>query len=259
MKSLRQSPHQLEIQVMLDLLKREGIQAQVLGSPGPLPGLEIYTLAVDKDDFDRAKEILDRWDAANPKPEHKPESRRGFDWINISAGALLGLALGIGGSYAYWSSSGSRQGIDHDGDGRLDETWTFSPNGLIIRTEVDRNFDGKIDYIVDYDSSGQARSCQSDEDFNGNFETVTSYERGNCKSCEVDADGDGFAERRCHFNDGVLKNIDIYDPKSRKIRRIEHFHLSAMTQADFDSDQDGRLDTRLRYTPFGDVASTEKI
>jgi hypothetical protein len=41
--------------------------------------------------------------------------------------------------------------------------------------------------------------------------------------------------------------------------KVEHFHLVTLTHAEIDSDNNGSLDTRLHYTPHGEISSSEKL
>lgn len=40
---------------------------------------------------------------------------------------------------------------------------------------------------------------------------------------------------------------------------MEHYTLGVLKYADVDTDKDGQLDTRLRYTPLAEVASREPL
>ena len=68
MKTLRQNSDFLEAQMLLDLLKREGIEAQVLGYPGPISTLDTFSLVVADAEFEAASQILTSLPICCPSP-----------------------------------------------------------------------------------------------------------------------------------------------------------------------------------------------
>ena len=129
-----------------------------------------------------------------------------------------------------------------------------------MKMEQDRNLDRKIDFIADYDLRGWIESAKSDDDFNGTFETSSRYKNGNMVSEEVDTDGDGYPEIRRSFKNGILESVKYIKPTSGLPFRVEYFKLAtSLLFADIDSDNDGKLDTRLTYSPLGDVVTRQAI
>ena len=261
MKTVYQAANAVEAHMLCDLLKQEGIVAHIHGEAlqgaiGELPAAGLVRLVVEEPDYAEARELIERWDAAQPaqEPERARQPRsRAFVVF------MLGLLLGAGAVYAFVRSPVSTDGIDHNRDGVLDETWTYSARGTMLKTQIDRNLDGKVDYVAYFDARGQIESAESDDDFNGVFETRSHFRFGNVETVETDTDGDGYRDLRTLFSHGVVASTEFLNPATGLPLRVEHFRLGKMIDAEIDTDQDGVLDTRVVYTALGDVRATEAI
>lgn len=263
MKTLYHAANAVEAHMLADYLKQEGLSAQVLGehlqgAVGELPAAGLVRLVIDDEQYEAGRDAIARWEATQPAdapvaPNAPPRRGKG---LGVFA---LGLALGAAGAYAYFHAPLPADGIDHNGDGVLDERWTVSPRGAFLRVEMDRNFDGKVDQITTYDERGRAKTTQSDDDFDGRFETTLSLRMGNVETQWVDTDGDGVVDLTYHFSSGVLQRAEYRDPATGKTGRVEHFRLNKLTHAEVDSDQDGVLDTRIRYTPLQQESSRSAL
>lgn len=263
MKTLYQAANAVEAHMLADYLKQEGLSAQVLGehlqgAVGELPASGLVRLVIDEAQYEAGREAIARWETAQPvdAPVASNTAPRRGKGLGVFA---LGLALGAAGVYAYFHAPIPADGIDHNRDGTLDERWTVSPRGTFQRVEMDRNFDGKVDHITLYDESGRAKTIQSDDDFDGRFETTLSVRMGNVETQWVDTDGDGVVNLTYHFSSGVLQRAEYRDPATGKTGRVEHFRLNKLTHAEVDGDQDGVLDTRIRYTPMQQESSRSAI
>ncbi|MDR7270596.1 hypothetical protein J2X20_003254 [Pelomonas saccharophila] len=261
MKTLYEAANAIEAHMLVDLLKQEDIHAQIQGEAlqgamGEVPMNGLVRLLVAEEDHAAARAIIDRWESTEvaPTPGPKPTSRSAG-----LRGLLLGLAVGVGATYAAYRAPVTSDGIDHDRDGVLDEKWTFSPNGLLLKSEVDRNFDRKVDYVAHYNTRGVIDSVESDDNFDGVFETRQGFRKGNIEFTETDTDGDGFADLRTLFVHGVADTVEFIDPTSGKPWRVEHFTLGVLQFADVDTDKDGKLDQRIRYSRLAEVISREAL
>jgi hypothetical protein len=112
-----------------------------------------------------------------------------------------------------------------------------------------------VDYIARYDARGHLASAELDDNFDGVFETRQWLKNGNVEMSVSDSDGDGYPDLRTNFTHGVVDTVEYIDPASGKPLRIEHLKLGILKFADVDTDMDGALDTRVTYTPRGEVAS----
>lgn len=99
----------------------------------------------------------------------------------------------------YYSTPVTDRGIDYNGDGKLDEKWTYV-NYRTSKTEFDRNFDGKIDLIYTFDRRGISESGLSDENFDGVFDTEFKLENGNAVWQKSDTTGDGDLDTSHEYN-----------------------------------------------------------
>ncbi len=262
MRTLYQAGSAIEAHMLLDLLQQEGLSAEIhgehlQGAIGELPAAGLVRLVVNEHDYAAARELIERWESAQPAEVPKPPSPTGRSagWWRFA----VGLAIGIAATSMYYRSPATTDGIDRNGNGLLDEKWTYAPSGTLLRTEIDRNLDGKVDYVAHYDRHGQIESAEADDDFDGIFETRMRFRDGKVELSEVDTDGDGIADRRSHYTNGVLTTTEIINPATGMPLRVEYYRLGVLVKAEVDTDRDGVLDTRLFYTPLGEVASSEKI
>lgn len=261
MKTVYEAANAVEAHMVLDLLKQEGLSAQLHGehlpgAVGELPAAGLVRLVIGEADFARAREVIERWDAAQPKDiTPQPGKRRS----TVFTAFVLGLLVGVGAAYAFYRSPVTVDGTDHNRDGVLDDKWTYSSSGTALMNEVDRNLDRKVDYIARFDQRGLIESVETDDNFDGVFEGRTRYRHGNAEVTEADTDGDGFPDLRWYFTNGVHASAEYLNPSTGLPLRVETLVLGKVTQADVDTDRDGKLDMRLLYSPLGEVRATERL
>lgn len=245
--------------MVLHLLQQQGLRGRVdgeylQGGVGELPAAGLVRVVVDEADYDAARAVVTAFETAQPAtttpPAARGPSRSTWAGVGIVIGALL--------TWAAMRAPATQDGIDHDHDGVLDERWFYSPSGQPLRVEADRNFDHKVDYIAHYEH-GVLASAESDDDFDGRFETRLFTRAGNVERSETDADGDGFNEWTSSYRNGVIESSTTWGPSTGLALRVEHFRLGQLTEAEQDTDQDGRLDTRLRYGALGEVFAREPL
>jgi hypothetical protein len=263
MKTVYNAANFLEAQMLLDVLRQEGITAHIRGAHlqgamGELPAAGLVRLEVEEEDYVRAREAIDRWEAASPVPD-TPLSASASDNGGRSRWAppaLSGLALGVALSFALMRVPASTEGKDNNGDGVLDEHWRFSASGRHLSTEVDRNFDQRIDAVTTLDGQGHLVRFDEDEDFDGVMDTHIHYDQhDNPELGEVDLDGDGVTDVRTLYRDGVAHTTEYLDPTTQRVARREHLRVGFSVSADVDTDGDGRLDTTEVYSRVGAVVS----
>lgn len=260
MKTVYEASSAVEAHMLQDLLRQEDIPSHIhgeflTGAAGELPAGGLVRLAVEDEHYAPARAAIDRWEAATvdrtPPPPKKPSGKL--------APALLGLVAGIVATYAFMRAPAATDGIDFNGDGVLDERWTLSPGGALLETRVDRNLDGKIDYVMHPDRRGAIESAEADDDFDGRFETHHYYKLGNVERSEVDTDGDTLPNLKSHFRSGVLDSTEYINPTIGFPFRVEHFSIRGLASAEVDSNNDGKLDQRILYSPTQEIVRTEPI
>ncbi len=248
--------------MLVDLLKQEGISAEILGehlqgAVGELPAAGLVRVVVSEADYDAARQVIARWEsiesAAPPPPATSP---RGVICLWYLVG---GLVLGAAGMYAFVRSPVSTDGVDYNGDGLLDENWTYSPRGTPVRLEVDRNLDKQIDYVGEYDERGLLKTARTDDNFDGKFETTLTFRNGNIEASRSDSDGDGYPDLTVYFRNGVQDTTEFINPSTGRALRVEQFKLGKIVHADVDSDKDGTLDTRVTLSPLGQEVSRSPL
>ena len=261
MKTVFEPSNSLEGYMLQDLLKQRGIDsrldgAHLQGGVGELPASGLVRLVVSEEDFSAARAVIDDWESVHvtdPIPAPARRVSTGF------AGALVGLLVGVAAACAYFRVPAPGDGIDHDGDGSLDERWFVSAAGTKIRTEFDRDFDGNTDLIHRFDREGRLDASDADDNFDGAFETKWNYVRGNATYGEVDSDGDAAPDLLLRLRNGVLDSTEYLVPGNAEPVRKEYFDLGRLTTAEVDTDRDGRLDTRQTYSPLAEIVETTRI
>lgn len=262
MRTLYEASSAVEGHMLQALLQQEGISAQLegaflQGAMGGLPASGLVRLVVDEADYDNARAVIGRWEAAEPAPAPTPAASARPSGRLLAA--LVGALIAGAGTYAFLRSPVSVNGIDHNRDGVLDEQWTLSPSGAMLGTRADRNFDGKIDYVVRYDERGHIETAESDDNFDGKFESTYHFRFGNVDSTATDTDGDGFADMHSYYKHGVLVSTKYMNTRTGLPLRVEHIQLGRVVSADVDSDKNGTLDKRLTNSVSGDITQTEDI
>ena len=265
MKLVYEAANSIEAHMVLNMLEQEGIEGRIdgeflQGGIGDLPAGGLIRVMVQECDYERARAIVQDWDAAQPEPPARaaplaPSAGRGANVLLFAAGLAIGLLC----SYFYARAPVHTQGLDHNGDGTLDEVWSFTRSGTMSAMRADRNFDGRYDFVLTYDDVGAPEQLDSDDDFDGIFESVLSYKRGNPGVLATDTDKDSFADLRTQYADGVVATVEHINPGSGMPQKIDYFKLGKLTHSDVDSDVDGKMDTRVRYDVLGQVQSTEQL
>lgn len=249
--------------MLADVLKQEGISAQVMGSflpgaVGELPAAGLVRLMVADDDFDRARNAIDRWEStqvndAVQRPAEAERSSTHWLW------GLSGLVLGAGLCFAWLRVPVHQTEFDHNRDSLVDERWEYSPAGVAVGAEYDRNFDHKVDLRYRYNEHGDLSSSESDDDFDGVFETRSSFRANQVLQSEADTNGDQLVDLITKFNHGVITTIHYVEPRTGRDTRIEYLRLGRLDRVERDTDLDGALDTREHYNALGHIDRLERI
>jgi Putative prokaryotic signal transducing protein len=267
MKTLYEAANSLEAHMIVDLLKQEGLSAHIQGehlqgAVGEIPAAGLIRLLIDDQQYDAARKLVDDWDSKQPiaqTPKLTSTSSHGLLSYRGLMGFSIGLLSGVLLIFMLYKTPATTEGIDHNGDGKIDEKWIYAANGRPLRSEADRNFDGKTDLINYYNMQGTIEKTESDENFDGVFESLTKYRQGNADYSEMDTDGDGIKDLRTVYRFGVLERAEYLSPYTLKPLRIEYYKLGKMYKAEIDSDKDGVLDTRTLYDTLAQIKSSQKI
>jgi hypothetical protein len=235
--------------------EQEGIEGRVdgeylQGGLGELSVINVVRVVVRDEDFERARSVIQAWESA--QSEDAPAAAPARKASRFGVGLLLGLAVGIGGTYWAYTTPITSSGIDYTGDGNFDEVWIYRGNRL-HRTEIDRNRDGRVDHIYEYDRRGLVQRSRSDDDFDGHFETVTHFRDGEAYLIESDRNQDGHMDYRAHLRHGVFEWVEFMDSRTGFVRKRQHYESNKPVSAEYDSSGDGVLDTCYRYDAFEEV------
>ena len=166
--------------MILNLLEQAGLSARIdgeylQGGIGELQAIGVVRVMVEENNYADASEIIKEWDAKQPEQEVQLQVIKKKSSFSVGA---IGFMCGVAVMAVYYNTPVTEEGIDYNGDGELDEKWTFV-NYRHSKSVIDRNLDGKTDLIYSFDRKGLIESSSSDEDFNGTFETDIYYDYGN--------------------------------------------------------------------------------
>jgi Putative prokaryotic signal transducing protein len=267
MKTLYEAANSLEAHMLVDLLKQEGLSAHIQGEHlqgaiGEIPAAGLIRLLIDEAQYDAARKLVNDWDNRQPiahTTKTAATTSSGLLSYRGLLGFLIGLLIGVLVMFVLYKTPATTQGIDHNGDGKIDEKWIYAANGRPLRAEIDRNFDGKVDLIHYYNISGTIEKTESNENFDGVFESITKYKQGNVDYSEMDTDGDGIKDLRTVHRFGIVERVEYLSPYTLKPLRVEHYKRGKLLKAEVDKDKDGVLDTLELYDSLAQISSTKKI
>jgi hypothetical protein len=260
MRSLFESSTGLEAHMVLNLLQQEGIDGRVegeylQGGVGELQAINLVRVVVDDPDYNKAKSIIAEWEAI--QPAERQVTKTAYKSSRIGLAFLFGLAAGTGATYWAFTTPVTSAGIDYDGDGRMEEKWTYHDN-RIVRADIDRNRDGRTDLVERYDRRGILLRVESDDNFDGFWETVVTYQDGNIQMQEADKNQDGVVDYRVFFRNGLNDVVEILDPQTKVPRKRQKYALEKLSSAQYDSDGDGGFDVTYEYDYYEEVKSVTK-
>jgi hypothetical protein len=121
------------------------------------------------------------------------------------------------------------------------------------RSEIDRDFDGKVDVIHEYNQKGLITHTKFDGNFDGIFETTVSYRKGQPYIDTSDTNNDGFADLRTRYKAGNLTQVEHFSPETKQIVKRIHYHMNKQVSAEYDSDQNGTLETIIEYDQYENI------
>lgn len=160
--------------MILNLFEQSGLNGSIDDEPlqegvgEPQAAGKVRVMIQEKDHV-AAKAIIEAWDAKQSIEEEKPsKTLHAFLW------GFVGLIIGLVSLTIFYNTPITHDGIDHNGDGTLDEKWTIV-NNMYSKIEADRNFDGQVDNISEFDRKGIIKHAKFDENFDGTFETEQRY------------------------------------------------------------------------------------
>ncbi len=241
--------------MILNLLEQADLSARIdgeylQGGVGELQAMGVVRVMIEESDYAEAKKIIDEWDKNQPEQEAQTKTLKKKS--SFSSG-VIGFLCGIAAMAIFYNTPVTDDGIDYNGDGSLDEKWTYV-NYLISKTELDRNLDGKTDFIYLFDRKGLIESSSSDEDFNGTFETDIYYDYGNAIWQKSDTTGDGYKDYRIDFKHGLAETITFLNPETNKAIKVQHYGPIKLKSAEIDTTDDGILDTQYKYDSIEEIA-----
>jgi hypothetical protein len=255
MKTIFEASSGLEAHMIVNLLQQEGIDSRVdgeylQGGIGELQAINIVRVLVEESDYRRAKSIIDAWDSA--QVESTPIRASASKNKGIGVGLLFGVVIGTGLTFWAYNSLITKDGIDYNKDGILDERWLYRDNRLSI-IDTDRDLDGTIDVVHHFNRKGIIYKTEADENFDGVFETVYKYRRGNTYIGESDVDQDGEIDMVARYQNGVISEVEIFSSDMATPVKLQKYHANKLVAAEYDSNRDGVYDVKYEYDFFEEL------
>ena len=255
MKNVYDASNSLEAHMVLNLLEQAGISGRIdgeylQGAAGELPPGRLVRVMVEESDVDDARSIIRDWDASQPAVEPRLQQKSSSGLTGFIAGCITG------GGFVAWlyNSPVTVDGIDFNGDGRLDETYTYK-DGRISSIEIDRNLDGKVDAISSYDLSGLVKATSSDDDFDGTMETRYRYKNNLITHMESDTNNDGVIDNSTEFIYGMPATETLTGTGNNAPIKALHWEAGILKSAEYDSDGNGVFDIRYEYDMLREIAA----
>ena len=264
METVFDAENNVEAHMIIHLLARSEIEARIMGEHlqggvGELPAHGNIRVVVEPGDALAARKIIAEWEVdRRTEPSTRPrESRK-----STHSGILAFLAgAGIASAFLLWAynSPVDTRTADYNRDGRPDE-WVYWRGESISRVDIDRDHDGEVDEKYHYSARNSVEKGEFDNDFDGTFEYVSEYKYAQPYIDEIDVDGNGQPDRIYHYRNGVLTRIDMFRPSTRIVRKSKTYENGVkLVEARWDSDNDGVLDTLIKYGPFEEEISRSPI
>lgn len=259
MKLLYEASNSLEAHMILNLLEQVGLSGRIdgellQGGMGELPASGLVRIMVAETDYTQARQIIQQWEQQQPAPAVVPATAPASSASRSKTviSFLGGLIIGIAAMAVYFQTPVSYDGVDYNGDGLLDEQWTYI-NHRLTKTEIDRNRDGRMDFVLMYNQRQIPVSAIADNNFDGLFETDIQYKEGQKFLQFSDTDGDGEKDYRIDFSNDLPKTISFLDSATRHIIKVQHLDGIKIIKTEVDTDKDGILDTVYTYDANEDV------
>ncbi len=254
MKLLYEAANAVEAHMILNLLEQSGLRGRIdgeylQGGVGELQATGFVRVMIDENDYIEGRSIVEAWDTKQPVQEIVQPAKPGKRIGAVVVSFLFGMLVMV----VYYHTPITEEGIDYDGDGKLDEQWTYV-NYRPSKVTFDRNRDGEIDEVINFDRQGLIESGLLDQDFNGTFDSEIYYDYGNIIWKKSDTNGDGFKNYREDYTFGIRSKGSFSDPKTKKLVKVQEFDSFLLVRTEVDTTGDGVLDTIYEYNDIEEIA-----
>lgn len=258
MKEIYSASNATEAHMVVNLLELHGIAARIegeylSGGIGELPAIGLVRVMANVNDVEQAKSVIEYWERTEFKSS--PETKVKSSSHHVFGAAIISFILGITSMAIYHSTPITTDGIDYDGDGQIDEKWTYV-NHMISKAEQDRNFDGRFDAIYQYDRNGLLKSSRYDENFDGLYETELVYENGNPVKQFSDTNDNSVRDYIAVYKNGVFVHESFLDEVTLKPVKVSYYGPFQIEKSELDTTGDGYLDTIHEYDELGELSRT---
>lgn len=265
MKIVYNATNSLEAHMIRGLLEQQDIPAYVHGEHlqsgvGEIPTIGLVKVNVDDENYQAAKKIIQNWEKAesvHSKIHSDLEITNKSNSKNYPSMLVLciGLIFGAVAMHLYLNSTPVKDsGIDYNLDGKNDEVWSYQ-NGLLIKVQSDLNFDKKFDAVATFEK-GIIRHQEIDENFDGIFEKEDSYENGAIFFSKSDTNNDKKIDLTMEYETGSPKyKRTIFSLTNGLPKKTQYYIMNKLVSAEYDSNDDGEMDTIINYDDYEEEIS----
>ena len=255
----------LEAHMIKGVLEQQEIPAYIQGEhlqsgAGELPAMSgLVKISVDDVNRDAARKIIKEWEAKDQSLTYDKStsinqiSKSGSSFLSIVTSILIGASI----MYFYLKPTINQQVVDVNKDGIDDEKWTYEDN-VVVKSEHDKNLDGKFDEVWLY-KNGLASLSKFDTNFDGKFDTENHHENGNVNYSKSDTDYDGEFDISVDFESATNFKTSIFNPKTKLIKKIQFYKNQTLHTAEFDTNDDGKMDVEIEYDMFEEEINRKPI
>lgn len=240
MKKVYEAQNSIEGHMLVHMLEQQGVEARLdgeylQGGVGELPAAGLVTVRVEEADYEKAKDIIQEWEQAQPRSTEAEtgKSRYGTSFFS-------GAATGAFFAWLILSDSNPLAGMDQNRDGFLEEKYSFLGQKVTQR-KSDRNGDQVYDAIVDWNKNGQVSQVQLDNNFDGIFDLQIRYTKGYPRT-KTYLDRNSEPVKVEYFDRGVLKKSEIFQSGTRKVVKRHFYSKGKLISSEYDSNADGEMD-----------------
>jgi hypothetical protein len=257
-----------EAHMLVHLLEQSDIRAFVqgallAGAVGGIPANDLLRIMVADEHAEKARALILAWEKQQPVRQESVSTAKPISSLTMLGIVVVSTLLGWVANDLLPLPTKAHENhpdkIDRNQDGKTDLIYQYlsSESAFAGASKADENFNGIFEFITEFDAKGIPYTGKQDMDEDGKYETIISYTDGAWSHSDTDTNNDGKADI---FYDQIKRVRSVDDLKTGKPKIIEYYSpLGVLISADFDSDDDGILDTRYSYDRFNQITAREKI
>lgn len=269
-----------DIAIIKGVLEGEGIKHYVLGERFSHLYPQPAKIMVDKDDIEKAREIVDEFELAylgmslrdrdkyeevrlSVVPDNASKESQGADFedSNLGQGSMVAATgkTGVKKNYlnkAIWFIGGALVGLALAGYMNWD--MSFPAKEFADSKTYDNNRDSKIDEWR-FHKDGALSTRRIDSNFDGKADVIISYENHLPVTRLNDLDFNGVYDSTTYYRHGIPLSRDFHPNGAKNIHKSQIFEHGILKEALIDNNIDGKFDERVIYDILQSPIKNERI